>query len=196
MQELIKWGVSGDFYPTSKQLKKLERLPTKKDSSQWEARSSTKKGQLSLLNQVPLVAINGLVGGQLSLYLTYWKNLTNDPYILAIIESGITVDLIDDPPHRLLAVTTFSVAQQTAINVELKSLLRRRVIVPTQLCPSSYVSPIFTTEKRDGTHRLILKLKNVNAHERYMHYKMESLQNVFSLMQLGVWMASIDLKDA
>ena len=113
----------------------LKRLPTTKDSH-WEVRLSTKKGQLSLLNQLHLVAINGFIGGQLSLYLTYWKHLTNDPYILAIIDSEVTVLMIDDPSHRLLTnPTTFSVAQQLA--VELKSLLRKRVVMPTQVCPSS-----------------------------------------------------------
>ena len=64
------------------------------------------------------------------------------------------------------------------------------------LSPTSYVSPIFTTEKKDGSHRLILNLKHFNDCIRYVHFKMENLQDVFDLIKPGVWMASIDLRDA
>ena len=51
------------------------------------------------------------------------------------------------------------------------------------------MSSIFTTKKADGSHQTILNLKNLN-------FKMESLNNVRHLLKPGVWMGSIDLKDA
>ena len=43
---------------------------------------------------------------------------------------------------------------------------------------------------------MILNLKRLNKFADYKHFKMESLQNVLELIRPGVYMASIDLKDA
>ena len=43
---------------------------------------------------------------------------------------------------------------------------------------------------------MILNLKRLNKFVDYKHFKMESLQNVLELIRPGVYMASIDLKDA
>ena len=43
---------------------------------------------------------------------------------------------------------------------------------------------------------MILNLKRLNKFVDYKHFKMESLQNVLYLIRQGVYMASIDLKDA
>ena len=41
-------------------------------------------------------------------------------------------------------------------------MLHKRVVRPTHLSPTSYVSPIVSTEKKDGSTRLILNLKRFN----------------------------------
>ena len=55
---------------------------------------------------------------------------------------------------------------------------------------------IFTREKRDGSYRMILNLKQLNKHIEYEHFKMESLQSVLNIIRPNCWMASVDLKDA
>ena len=76
---------------------------------------------------------------------------------------------------------------------ELAVLLHKRVVRPTHLSPTSYVAPIFSTEKKDGSTGLILNLKWFNECIQFIHFKMENLQDVFDLMKPGVWMASIDV---
>ena len=44
--------------------------------------------------------------------------------------------------------------------------------------------------------RTILNLKQLNKHVTYQHFKMESLSDVFKIIQPNYWMASVDLKDA
>ena len=44
--------------------------------------------------------------------------------------------------------------------------------------------------------RTILKLKYLNRHVTYNHFKMESLQDVFKIMQPNCWMVSVDLNNA
>ena len=50
--------------------------------------------------------------------------------------------------------------------------------------------------KPDGSHQTILNLKNLNESITYVHFKMESLKHVRQLIKPGVWVASIDLRDA
>ena len=80
--------------------------------------------------------------------------------------------------------------------MEIDNLLTKHVISPVKLKLDSFVSSIFTTLKPDGSHRTILNLKKLNRSINYVHFKMESLKNVKQLICHGVWMGSIDLKDA
>ena len=58
------------------------------------------------------------------------------------------------------------------------------------------MSSIFTREKRDGSYRMILNLKQLNNHIEYEHFKMESLQTVLNIIRPNFRMARVDLKDA
>ena len=82
------------------------------------------------------------------------------------------------------------------VNAEINTLLIQNIISPVTLKADSFVSSIFTTKKLDGSHRNIFNLKKLNESINYMHFKMESLKNIRLLMKPGVWMGSIDLKDA
>ena len=59
-----------------------------------------------------------------------------------------------------------------------------------------FVSPVFTTSKQDGSHRLMLNLKQFNQCVQYIHFKMEGLSDVLNMVRPGIWMASVDLRDA
>jgi hypothetical protein len=50
--------------------------------------------------------------------------------------------------------------------------------------------------KKDGTHMMILNLKQLNEHVAYHHFKMDTIQTALKLMHPGCFMASVDLKDA
>ena len=118
-----------------------------------------------------------------------WNTLTSDPYVLDIIQFGVKLDFIQHPLFRRPGLARFSKDRELAITQELAVLLHKRVVRPTHLSPTSYVSPIFSTEKKDGSTRLILNLKRFNECIRF-------LQDVFDLMNPGVRMASIDLRVA
>ena len=123
------------------------------------------------------------IAGLVNLFFDVWNKLTNDPYVLDIILCGVKLDFIQPPPFNYSHIRThFSTDQELAMNQELTILLQKKVIYPTALSPTSYVSPIFTTEKKDGSNRLILNLKHFNECIRYVHFKMENLQDVFDLI--------------
>ena len=58
------------------------------------------------------------------------------------------------------------------------------------------MSSAFTREKRDGSYRMILNLKQLNKRIEYEHFKMDSLQSVLNIIRPNCWMSSVDLKDA
>ena len=46
-----------------------------------------------------------------------------------------------------------------------------------------FMSSIFTRDKRDGSYRMILNLKQLNKSNEYEHFKMESLQSVLNIIR-------------
>ena len=82
------------------------------------------------------------------------------------------------------------------IDEEIQKLLDKGVIVPCRHEIGEYLSPIFVTEKKDGSFRMILNLKSLNQHVEYQHFKMDSVWTAIRLMTTNCYMASIDLKDA
>ena len=59
-----------------------------------------------------------------------------------------------------------------------------------------FLSASFTRKKKDGNMRTILNLKNLKKHVTCNHFKMESLQDVFKIIQPHCWMTNVCLKDA
>ena len=89
-----------------------------------------------------------------------------------------------------------SLAQQETLSTEIDALLLQGIIVHREYGLGDCVSPVFTTSKSDGSHRFILKLKRFNLCVQHIHFKMEGLSDVLNMMRPGIWMASVDLRDA
>ena len=58
------------------------------------------------------------------------------------------------------------------------------------------LSSVFLRAKSDGTYRLILNLSKLNEHLEKIHFKMETLKSVVTLVKKDCYFAKIDLKDA
>ena len=58
-------------------------------------------------------------------------------------------------------------ADSLVIEAEIKKLLDKGVIVPTQHESGEYISPTFVTNKKDGSSRMILNFKSFNQHVEY-----------------------------
>ena len=59
-----------------------------------------------------------------------------------------------------------------------------------------FMSSILTREKKNGSFRMIINLRQLNKHIEYELFKMGFLQRVLNIVKLNSWMASVDLKDA
>jgi hypothetical protein len=91
---------------------------------------------------------------------------------------------------------TYNHIQTQAIEVEIETLLKKGVVVLTEHEKGEYISPIFTTAKKDGSARMILNLKSLNKFIEYKHFKMESFSTIVNMVKPNCFMASVDLKDA
>ena len=80
--------------------------------------------------------------------------------------------------------------------MEVRKLLEKVVIVKSKPEFCDYISGVFTRDKKDKSKRFILYLKSVNQSVKYKHFKTESIQILLYMIEPGVFMASIDLKDA
>ena len=109
-----------------------------------------------------------------------------------IVKSGLKVRFAEEPAQNICQNIPVTNAEKQIISDE----IQKEVIYPCMREESDFMSSIFTREKRDGSYRMILNLKQVNKHIDYEHFKMDSLQSVLNIITPNCWMASVDLKDA
>ena len=120
--------------------------------------------------------------------LPAWRKITSDNEILSTV-MGMKIDFDTAPHQKCLPNCTRSAT-------EIQKLSSKRVIEPTAHCCHEIICDVFVREKKDGTHRMILNLKNLNQHANKLHFKMDTLNTITKLVDKDCFMASIDLKDA
>ena len=58
------------------------------------------------------------------------------------------------------------------------------------------MSPIFLVPKSEDSFRRILNLKRLNENMSYIHFKMETIKSILTLVTPNCYMAKVDIKDA
>ena len=137
------------------------------------------------------------VAGRLCHFVPFWRQVTSDPWVLDIVQNGCSLELLRVPPSRGIRHTPLKAPGSSVLLDEVAGLLEKCAVESVMSCQADgYCSTYFTVPKKDGGVRPILNLKRFNRFIKKRTFKMESLQSVISLMQPGLWLASIDLKDA
>ena len=86
-----------------------------------------------------------------------------------------------------------SAEESKIISEEIAKLLKKGVIEECEREKWDFIFTVSTRRKKDGGMRTILNLKQLNKHVIYQHFKMESLPDVFKIIQPNCWMTSVDL---
>ncbi len=133
--------------------------------------------------------------GRISNNFSAWINITSDKEILSDIR-GMTIELSDMPSQHYFVSTKFNSAETEMIEIEINKMLKKQIIEPVEHEDNEIVSNIFSVPEKDGTHKVILNLKDFNEYVSYHHFKMDSLNTIVKLFDKNCSMASIDLKDA
>jgi hypothetical protein len=112
--------------------------------------------------------------------LSGWKSLTSDKWILDVI-NGYKIEFEQLPkqswkPKELV----FSVEETLYVEQEVEIVLVKGIIRPVADEAGQNVSNIFLRPKKDGSHRVILNLKQLNTDIKHYHFKMETLTTALS----------------
>ena len=147
----------------------------------------------SLLPHVP-------VAGRLTRFLPFWRQVTSDPWVLSVVEHGYRLEFTSSPPGSTGVRNTRLCGRdgESALLDEVEGLCAKCAVksVPPGQRGDGYYSTYFLVTKKDGGMRPILNLKQFNKHLVHRRFKMETLNRLISIVVPGVWMASLDLKDA
>jgi ribonuclease HI len=136
------------------------------------------------------------IGGRLCKFVSNWKKLTSDRFILDIVQ-GLKIKFDKDVVTYFRSPLIFSQSEKCIMISEIEKLLAKGVIVKSQHEDGEIVSNVFLRKKKDGKkYRMILNLKPLNEYVEYKHFKMDSLENAKYLVKPECFMASIDLSDA
>ena len=85
--------------------------------------------------------------------------------------------------------------EKTFLKKLLKSLLQKKLIVPSEPEQGEFTSPILVREKTGGGCRLIWNLKKLIEKTEYKNFKMETWGTIIQLVKPGVFMSNLDIKD-
>ena len=123
-------------------------------------------------------------------------DITSDRKILDMVEH-CHLEFTENPYQQYpKPPIKFNFDEAAIIDGEIQQLLEKGVLEETAPSYGQYVSTIFLRKTKNGSYRLILNLKGLNACIEYQHFKMESLTCAIQLMKKNCYMASIDLTDA
>ncbi|KAK2557513.1 Pol polyprotein [Acropora cervicornis] len=125
-----------------------------------------------------------------------WMDITSDRKILDMVEH-CHLEFTENPYQQYpKPPIKFNSDEAAIIDGEIQQLLEKGVLEETAPTYGQYVSTIFLRKKKNGSYRLILNLRGLNAYIEYQHFKVESLTCAIQLMKKNCYMASIDLTDA
>ena len=145
------------------------------------------------LNKYLSEKCNRFTAGGVAQFLPKWKQITSDTNIISDI-SGVKIEFDTHPVKHNFKQTKFAPEEEAVIRSEISSLSAKQVIEPAEHEPGEIISNTFLRPKKDGSHRLILNLKELNQSVSYVHFKMETLSSILKLVEQNAFMAAIDLK--
>lgn len=79
------------------------------------------------------------------------------------------------------------------IDSQISLFLEKGIIIESSQEHEQFISTIFLREKKNGSFRMILNLKELNTWINYNHFKMDSIHTCIQLMKPHCFMGSDDL---
>ena len=140
--------------------------------------------------------INNKVIARTKIFLHNWHKLTTNQFVLSLVR-GIRLKFLSPPIQSCIPCPIkFDINEIASINEEISTLLSKGAILPVTSTPGQFISNIFTRPKKSGGLRTIVSLKRLNRHLEKIHFKMEHIMTILPLIKRGMFMTSLDLKDA
>ena len=86
--------------------------------------------------------------------------------------------------------------EKETISLEVENLLKKGAVEQVRSQKDQFLSNIFIVKKKDGGSRSVISLNELNQYIPLLHFKIESLQSLKTLLQKSEYMCKLDLKDA
>ena len=113
------------------------------------------------IKQLLSLKIQCFKSGNISNFFSKWLELTSDPEVLKTVK-GQSIGFTTTPyQDQVPAQKKFSAEESNIIQCEINKLLQKEVMKLTSHEPGKFISTMFLRPKPDGTHRMILNLKNL-----------------------------------
>lgn len=138
------------------------------------------------------------VGGRLQSFLSAWRTLTSDAYVLSIVRDGFSIALAGPLPGGAIRRRTPPTGAPThqLLATEIAALLKKGAIERVRDHSHLCLSPVFIIPKRSGNFRMILNLKRINTFIPSASFRMETLSTILPLLRPNDLAVSLDLRDA
>jgi hypothetical protein len=138
------------------------------------------------------------VGGRPRFFLENWNKITDDQWVLSIIQEGYKLEFIEKPPQSRIRKTLVSLKDTQILLQEVNILLEKDAIEPVlnHEKPTGFYSTLFMVPKKNDKMRPVINLKPLNGYLKKTHFKMDTLSKVLNIVKTGDWAISLDLNDA
>lgn len=144
------------------------------------------------------------VGGCLTNYLPAWQSITNDKWVLGVIQDGYAPQFTKCRPTLTREWWAFDSIRPTTppdrkelLKIHVQEMLTKQAIEPvTDKSSLGYYSHMFLVPKKNGKLRPIIDLSRLNDFLVCPSFKMETPSSVAAAVQPNDWGTSLDLTDA
>ena len=115
--------------------------------------------------------------------LEQWRGLTSDNFILWTV-AGAILDF-DGNPAQLICPKPlrFSKPEFEILDEQIVDFLAKGIVEKVVHTEPEFISNVFVRPKKNGSHRLILNLRDLNNFIEYHHFKMDTIETVIGLMR-------------
>ena len=139
-------------------------------------------------------------GARLEGYWKEWENFKVHPRVVLVLKQGYCLPFKEKPPltrFPTIKSSYTSPVKQEALLEAVQQMVQKRAVVPVQNKNSlGFYSRLFLVPKPENKWRPVIDLSVVNTYLHVPTFKMETTEVIWASLQVGEWVASIDLTDA
>ena len=134
---------------------------------------------------------------RLPCFIHNWAKVCSNNFILRIVAKGYKIQFISRPIQNNFSQRDMSASSLKICSNKVKEFCHQGAVIPVSLKSCKYISYIFPVPKKAmGEFRIIFDLSELNKFIRKVHFRMDNILSIMTLIYPGDWLVSIDLSDA
>ena len=134
--------------------------------------------------------------GRVGMHEDRWQELTADEEVLQFVK-GWCLKLSGTPiQHCLPRDRSMPSEKRQLVSNEITQLLKKGALLQVPVGTPGFLSPLFVVPKKNGKLRPVVDLRELNGYVVEEHFKMESINTLRDLLQVGDHFLKVDLTDA